>query len=286
MTLWQVMVDAHRMGRWEVLVPFYGGVLGFIVLVCLQLLLVRGARLAAKALRAVRQLADDVKALEEQIDDLERRMEQRLEAHTGELDARMNRKLDQKADLIQERLEEHRTALADSLARLGAGLQQVDRFKERLDEVESRIPGLFDKLDEFRDTLARTFQAELGSVLKSFDTSLDSILEEMKSELRLGVSRIETIEGMVRSRHKAEETLLGAPRGVPLPLSGNEQEEFEEWEEQAKELARGGSAEEAAARPQTEGGRPAEAGQGEQGPADDLEADLYRDDEPEGEKGG
>jgi chromosome segregation ATPase len=280
------MVDAHRMGRWEVLVPFYGGVLGFIVLVCLQLLLVRGARLAAKALRAVRQLADDVKALEEQIDDLERRMEQRLEAHTGELDARMNRKLDQKADLIQERLEEHRTALADSLARLGAGLQQVDRFKERLDEVESRIPGLFDKLDEFRDTLARTFQAELGSVLKSFDTSLDSILEEMKSELRLGVSRIETIEGMVRSRHKAEETLLGAPRGVPLPLSGNEQEEFEEWEEQAKELARGGSAEEAAARPQTEGGRPAEAGQGEQGPADDLEADLYRDDEPEGEKGG
>lgn len=242
MDIWRYLMEIHRSEDWTALVIFYGAVLAVIIFVCLQLLLVRSRRLALRATGAVRDLLADMKALESQLDELERRTGQRLDSRDGELDARMTRKIDSKGDLIQDRIDQRCAALSDAITKVDSQVtrahEEVERFRQRLAEVEGRIPSLFDRLDEFRGTLAKTFQAELGGVLNSFDNTMSAILQQMKSELQMGVSRIEGIESMVRSRDRAERTLLGAPDEAALPESASEEEEeFGEWEQQAKELA-------------------------------------------------
>ncbi|MHC5033616.1 MAG: hypothetical protein ACYTFZ_01070 [Planctomycetota bacterium] len=301
MNILEHLTSIHRGGDWVPLVAFYGVVAGTIVLVCLLIMLVRGRSLALRALETARQLVEDMRAWSVQLDELERRVERRLDARTGDLDARMTRKLEQRGDLIQARVEENRATLADSVskldARLGRALEDVGNFRERIAEVDGRIPGLFDRLEEFRDTLAKTFQIELGSVLGSFDSTLGGILQEMKTELQVGISRIENIESMVRSRERAERTLLGSPDAPELPEAGQEEGDFEEWELEAKELAEGGEADqegetaELVGAPADASGEidteyPAEMGESGGGPgADELEAALYEEDaeEPDAE---
>ncbi len=240
--LWQSLVDIVTQGTLEQRLILASLLVLFVFFVCLQLLLIRGRRLALHALRDVRDLVKDVRALEDDLAEQENRIERRLDARTADLDVRMTKKVDQKGDLIQERLEQqsarHAEAAGSLEARVARATEEVSRFRERITDVEGRIPGLFDRLDDFRDTLAKTFQAELGSVLTSFDTSVSSILVQMKSELQMGIGRIESIESMVRSRERAERTLLGSGHGVALPEGeAGEESQFEEWEQQAKELA-------------------------------------------------
>ncbi|NLW50542.1 MAG: hypothetical protein GXY85_06815 [Candidatus Brocadiaceae bacterium] len=241
--VWNKVVDLHASGDLALLVPFYGVVVALILFVCLQVMLVRGRRMALQAAQTTRDLLDDMTALHSRVGETEERVEQRLDARTGDLDTRMTRKIDQKGDALQERLEQHRSALSEVIGKGEARLSRLDEqlkaCRERIDEVEARIPNLFDRLDDFREMLGRTFQAELGGVFDSFDNSVSAILQQMKSELQLGVSRIESIEGMVRSREKAERSLLGG-RGEPaLPGAAAEPEEsdeFEVWEQEAKDL--------------------------------------------------
>ncbi len=278
----------HRAPDWPALILFYGVVVGLALFICLQLQLVSARRKALRAMREVRKMMADIRGLAEQIDDLERRIERRFDTRAGELDERMTRKLDQKGDLIQERLEQNRTDLQGRISTLDVRVQEaterVETFRRRVDEVEARVPGLFDRIDEFREGLARTFQAELGSVLNSFDNSIGAVLEEMKSELQLGISRIESIESMVGSRKGAERALLGAPE-APRPAEGppQEEEEFEEWGEEAKELAEEITEQQEAAEPQPEErtGSLEHVPVEREGPADypeemaDNESDLY-----------
>ncbi len=238
MKFWEALVAIHKTGDVAGLAMFWGTVAAILLLLILHVRLVGARRLARKALEAARGLTDDLQYLTQQFDGLERRMEKRLDSRTTEIDARISQKLDRKGDLIQERLEERTTALSDSVNVLGSRVaearDQIERFRLRVEEVEKRMPNFFDKIEEFRETLARSFQAELGSVLNSFDTSMTSILLQMKSELQMGISRIEGIEGMVRSRQRAERSLLGPPQPPEL---AEDEGEFEQWEQEAKELA-------------------------------------------------
>ena len=248
MHIWELLVKIHC-GDWTTLVVFYSVVVGIILFVLLQLLLVRSRKASLKALAAVRDLLEDMKAMESQLDKLESRIEQGFNEWQAELETRMTRKIDQKGDLIQERVEQRSGTLSDSInqldSRVGRSDDQMQQFRERVAEVENRIPNLFDRLDEFRGALAKTFQVELGSVLSSFDNSMGAILQQMKSDLQLGISRIEGIESMVRTREKAGRTLLGAGEEPALPgPADEEEEEFGEWERQAKELAESEESEE------------------------------------------
>lgn len=277
---------------WRALISFYSGAAAVVLFIVLQILMIRGRRLAVKAFTTARGLMEDMRGLQEQMSELERRLEKRLDARTGDLDARMTKKIDQKGDLIEQRVDGNRAGLTETIAKLDGRMadatEQVERFHRRLDEVESRIPGLFDRLDEFRDTLAKTFQAELSGVLNSFDTSVAGILQQMKSELQLGITRIESIESMVRSRERAESTLLGGSKGPALPeaLDG-EGPDFEEWEREAKELAQEGGEDDAldevVAIAAEANEREAEDHPGEMAdaPADDLETDLYPEESDE-----
>jgi hypothetical protein len=242
MGIWDWIVSIHRSVDWGPVVLFYLGVLAVVFFVLLQLLFARGRQKAGRALAAVRDLLDDVRALQDRLDELESHIGRRLDERDAQLDARVTRKIDSKADLLEERIEQRSASLSEAMSKLDSRIsyadEEIDRFRGRVSEVENRIPGLFDRLDEFRGVLAKTFQAELGSVLSAFDSSVSGILEQMKAELRMGISRIESIESMVRSRERAERSLLGVPDEVVLPgAAARDQEDFEEWEQQAKEMA-------------------------------------------------
>jgi hypothetical protein len=240
--LWNFVVQIHESSRWEPLVLFYGCVMALVVFVCLQLLLLRGRRISLRAFRMARSLVEDIDALRRELNTMEERVDGHLDSRFGELDARVTRKLDQKGDLIQERIEERANALNDAITKLDSrvisGREQAQRLGERIDEVEARIPNLFDKLDEFKNALGNTFQVELSSVLNSFDTSVADILQQMRMELQMGIDRIDNIQSMVESRQRAGRSLMGTATGGELTGALEEEEsEFEEWEEEAKELA-------------------------------------------------
>ncbi len=244
MNFWEYVLHVHRTGDWQSLVLFWGPIVAFVLFVWLLLRLARSRRLASRAHEMMRDMLEEVRGLNEELTELERRMERRLDTRAGELDERMTKKLDKRSDLLQERIEERVGSLTDSISALDGRVtradDQIDAFRAKLEDVEARIPNLFDKLEEFRGTLGRSFRAELSSVLNSFDNSLAAVLQQMKSDLEVGIDRIESIEGMVRSREQAEQSLLttGEPPEVPAP-SETEEEEFEEWEKEAKELAEG-----------------------------------------------
>jgi len=218
--IWEEFLQLHKSGDWLALMPVYGSVLASIILAGLLISLVRGKNAARRALGAAKDVEALLLGITERVDELEHRIEQRMDSRASELDARMTTKMDKKGDLIQERIEQRAATLSDSISRLDARVghcdETVEQFRERVKEVESRIPGLFDRLDEFRDTLARTFQVELGGVLSSFDNSVGAILHQMKSEMKIGLSRIESIEGMVDSRRAAERALLGDPSTLEI----------------------------------------------------------------------
>jgi hypothetical protein len=212
-----------------------GVVAAVLVLVCLLLMLLKGRRLALRTAATARDLIADMKSLREQLEEAEKRVDRRLAGLTGEVDERVNAGL-------TERLAASRRELDEGLARLDASAsslrEDMDGLRTRLDEVEGRVPGLLDQLDELRETLGRTFQSELSGVLSSFDTSVAGILEQMKSELQIGISRIEGIEQMVRGRERAERALLAGASDQELEAGEDEESSrFAEWEQEAKDLA-------------------------------------------------
>lgn len=108
--------------------------------------------------------------------------------------------------------------------------ERLDQYGGRLGTVEDRIPNLYENLDEFRESLARVFESELGAVMHSFDSSVDSVLYQMKEQLQAGINNIEGIEEMVRSRRKAETKLI-SPSAEES--AGPELESLESADEQA-----------------------------------------------------
>lgn len=287
------VLELHRGGHTGELLTFYGAAAAFVLVVVILVLLADGRRKAGRAIRAVGEVEEMMRNAFDRLDGLARQLEQRLDTRAKDLEARMTGKVDHRCDLIETRGEERGAGFSDALNRLESRLgkcgEDIERFRERVDEVERRIPGLFDRLEELRNALARSFQVELSGVLSSFDNSVTAILHQMKSELQVGVGRIEGIENMVRSRQRAQRSLLGATTSDELPEEFGGEEEFEEWEAEAKELARdeeeGEGLEEAA--PERPAEAPAPEPEEEPGTAfvdeEEPEAEPERKPEPETE---
>mgnify|MGYP006281775409 CR=1 FL=1 len=171
--IWEFVVQIHQTVEWNSLAIVYGGSIVALYLFVSQL---RRARLA-RASNAIREDAQEIK------DELQRLRQRQM---------RLAKYTKGKVDKCTSETED-----------------RIDKFGRRLAHVEDRIPNLYDHMDEFRETLSQIFESELGSVMRSFDTSVDSVLQQMKDQLQTGVKNIEGIERMVRGRRKVETKLLG-----------------------------------------------------------------------------
>ena len=249
--MWQTIVEFHRSAGWLSLVQFYGAIVGGVGVVILLIFWLRALSSARKGRRRIQELVEDLKQMHRTAGEAEYRLEQKMNDRVAELEQRVGRKMDQKSDWARDRIEQTETRLSERMdertspvvAKMGSietqGQElsrQVETFRHRVDEVEIRIPNLYDRLEEFRETLAKIFQSELGSVLESFDGSVTAVLNQMKTDLQMGITRIEGIEGMVRSRQRAEDALLG-PLGKPELAEGPEEElEVEEAGPEGEEV--------------------------------------------------
>jgi hypothetical protein len=122
---------------------------------------------------------------------------------------------------VHERLDRQSASTSERISGIEARgqelRQEAQTVRQRVDRVEDSIPSLYERLDEFRNTLATIFRDEMEAVLGSFDGTVTAVLGHMKSELHMGIARIESIEEMVRSRQRAEQMLLGDGTAPALP---------------------------------------------------------------------
>ena len=106
------------------------------------------------------------------------------------------------------REEEERQRLAD----------RFDRFesatRDRVDRFEKVAAGTRERLIKLEQYLKEFFEVELKSVFDSFDKTVSSILEEMKSELLRGLERIEDIQAFVDSKSFAQDRILDGEGSV------------------------------------------------------------------------
>jgi len=261
----------------------YVAMIAAVVVVCLYLVL-RARSLAA----SVRTLAEQVVALTARMEDAERRSKASREAANAELEARTTAKMDKTAVELRDLILTHRAEMDAAIRELGLRISKAGtepaRPRARIVEEAAPAPAL----------AGRGAQAEPPAVYLTSEGALpDSVeaptaesLRRLKSELQLGISRIERAETLLLKREGDERAVIGAAGEVAPPdeLSA-EEAEFEDWEQEAKDLAEGDDAEEAVTaaavsfrEPPTE--YPGEMGEtGEEVPTELLEAGLYEDDE-------
>ena len=93
-------------------------------------------------------------------------------------------------------------------------------------DLETRVGDLTGKIDGLQRYIEDVFQRDLRGALRSFDSTVSSVLREMKDELLHGVSRIENIEAAVGSRQDIEDRLLPGSEGADkLPAPTDEGQE-------------------------------------------------------------
>ena len=120
---------------------------------------------------------------------------------------------------IATRLQEDWEAFA---AKEGENRQRLsDRFerfesatRDRVERFEKLASGTRERLIKLEQYLKEFFEVELKAVFDSFDKTVVSILDEMKSELLRGVERIEDIQAVVDSKSFAQDRILDGEGSV------------------------------------------------------------------------
>ncbi len=111
-------------------------------------------------------------------------------------------------DRFSSREEVERQRLAERFERFeNSTRDRVEHFEKVANSTRERLVKLESYLKEF-------FEVELKSVFDSFDKTVSSILEEMKSELLRGIERIEDIQAFVDSKSFAQDRILDGEGSV------------------------------------------------------------------------
>ena len=96
--------------------------------------------------------------------------------------------------------------------------EEFDRFetdmRDRVDRFQKMASGTRERLIKLEEYLKEFFEVELKAVFDSFDRTVASILDEMKSELLRGVGRIEDIQAVVDSKSFAKDRILDGEGSV------------------------------------------------------------------------
>jgi len=119
------------------------------------------------------------------------------------------------ATRLQEDWEEFAATEKESQKRL---VDQFDRFetdmRDRVDRFQRMAAGTRERLIKLEEYLKEFFEVELKAVFDSFDRTVASILDEMKSELLRGVERIEDIQAVVDTKSFAKDRILDGEGSV------------------------------------------------------------------------
>ena len=128
---------------------------------------------------------------------------------------RQSKKSYEVAARVMEDWEKFSAREADERQRLA---ERFARFEattsDRVEQFEKVATGTRERLIKLEQYLKEFFEVELKSVFDSFDKTVSSILEEMKSELLRGIERIEDIQAFVDSKSMAQDRILDGEGSV------------------------------------------------------------------------
>lgn len=128
---------------------------------------------------------------------------------------RQSKKSYEVASRVMEDWEKFSAREADERQRLA---ERFARFEsatsDRVEQFEKVATGTRERLIKLEQYLKEFFEVELKSVFDSFDKTVSSILEEMKSELLRGIERIEDIQAFVDSKSMAQDRILDGEGSV------------------------------------------------------------------------
>ena len=126
---------------------------------------------------------------------------------------------------LQEDWEKNHTRLREERRKLQ---ERFDEFQsgteERVDRFENVAAGTRERLVRLEQYLKEFFEVELKAVFESFDKTVASVLDEMKTELLRGVDRIEEIQAVVDSKSYAQDRILDGEGSVYRLISNKKEE--------------------------------------------------------------
>lgn len=115
--------------------------------------------------------------------------------------------------------------------------------ERRIRDFEELVTRTREELRSLENYLRDVFEVEMKNLFDSFDTTVGSVLTEMKDELLRGVDRLEHIQSVIDGRMEAQKRMIeGREEVVGLTprvdddtdiLTGSEGEEGEKDEEQS-----------------------------------------------------
>lgn len=224
--VWDYLLRIHTAADWSSLIVLYGIGVGGLCLLLLEILHARTSTLARRQQARLAELIGELHALAER----EAEMSERLDEAKKTLRNRIDRAEQAVADRIDAKTDRLLERIAEAERNTRQARNELDSVRERLTSAEQEFPVFEDRLAELQNDVDRLFRTELSSVLDSFDSSVSAVLDHMKDQLQMGVSRIEGVESMVESRQKASRSLLGPsqdsePEAAP---SRTEREDIEE----------------------------------------------------------
>lgn len=128
--------------------------------------------------------------------------------HDSKKSFEITRQLEQDWGTYSQEMSETRRSMLERVELLeGETRERVARFQEI-------ATGTRDRLMQLESYLKQFFETELKAVFESFDKTVASILEEMKSELLRGVERIEEIQAVVDSKSYAQDRIMDGEGSV------------------------------------------------------------------------
>lgn len=286
--MWHWLADIHR-GPPGIIVAFYTIVVAVLLFAWLQVLLVRGRLMALSALEQIKDLAAEVRDLRERLSGMERRLEERLDARFVRLEQGLAARPEQSPAPAQEQ-----AALAQSVKALEARLSRLEEkiaaLPKATPDASSRAPALAERIEDIARTVPGAPLRPALGLSDSSQAALRAALDEVKAELQLGLGRVERIESTLRGREKEEDRpVVGVSQEAVASEPLSEQEaEFEEWEQEAKDSAASDDTEAllddvhmetASEFVEQAGDYPAEMGEtAAESTHDDLEEDLLEED--------
>ena len=121
---------------------------------------------------------------------------------------------------IEEAYQRFHDEVTESRQRLREQFDEMERdINDRVERSEKVAKSTRDRLIQLETYLKEFFEGEMKSVFESFDRTVTSILEEMKSELLRGVDRIEEIQAVVDSKAFAQDRILDGEGSVYRMIS-------------------------------------------------------------------
>ncbi len=117
-------------------------------------------------------------------------------------------------------------ALGEARQKLTNDIHRVaDRSREKIAEFEESVGATEEHLEKLERYLREFFEVEMKNIFDSFDSTVSTVLSEMREQLLRGLKNIDEIQSVVESRVQAQDRVLEGAFTAERLLEGKEPEE-------------------------------------------------------------